>query len=135
MGLSFRRSVKVGPFRLSASKSGISVSAGIRGLRVGTGPRGSYVSATAHGITVRESLAGRPHRRAGQLLARPGGGGTGEAIEEIASAETERLRDSSSAALLAQSAARNTLRLCPLLLCCWAVALAFCVSLELPALV
>jgi hypothetical protein len=129
MGLSFRSSLKVGPFRLSASKSGISVSAGIRGLRVGTGPRGSYVSMTAHGITVRESLPGRPRRPAGSLAPRHDGGTTGEVLHEIASADTNGLRDSSSVALLAQiAAARNTVRLVPLLLFGWAVALAICIS-------
>jgi hypothetical protein len=34
MGFSYRRSVKVGPFRMTASKSGISYSAGVRGARI-----------------------------------------------------------------------------------------------------
>ena len=34
MGFSYRKSVKMGPFRVTASKSGISYSAGVRGARV-----------------------------------------------------------------------------------------------------
>lgn len=34
MGFRFRRSVNLGPFRLTASKSGLGVSAGVKGLRV-----------------------------------------------------------------------------------------------------
>lgn len=34
MGFCFRKSVKIGPFRLNASKSGIGVSAGVKGFRV-----------------------------------------------------------------------------------------------------
>ena len=34
MGFSYRKSVKIGPFRVTASKSGISYSAGVKGARV-----------------------------------------------------------------------------------------------------
>ena len=34
MGFSYRKSVKMGPFRVTASKSGISYSAGVKGVRV-----------------------------------------------------------------------------------------------------
>ena len=34
MGFSYRKSVKMGPFRVTASKSGISYSAGVKGARV-----------------------------------------------------------------------------------------------------
>lgn len=56
MGWYVRKSVKIGPFRLNASKSGLGISAGVKGFRVGTGPRGAYVHAGAKGIYYRKSL-------------------------------------------------------------------------------
>ena len=56
MGLSFRKSIKVGPMRFNFSKSGIGVSAGFKGFRVGSGPRGNYVSISALGVRFRHSL-------------------------------------------------------------------------------
>jgi hypothetical protein len=40
MGFSFRKSVNIGPFRVSASRSGIGYSVGGRGFRVGKNARG-----------------------------------------------------------------------------------------------
>lgn len=40
MGWSFRKSKSFGPFRLTASKSGLSVSAGVKGARVSANSRG-----------------------------------------------------------------------------------------------
>ncbi len=40
MGFIFRKSVNIGPFRVSASRSGIGYSVGGRGFRVGTDARG-----------------------------------------------------------------------------------------------
>ncbi len=34
MGLSYRKSTKIGPLRITASKSGISYSAGVKGARI-----------------------------------------------------------------------------------------------------
>ncbi|MBA3572501.1 MAG: DUF4236 domain-containing protein [Pyrinomonadaceae bacterium] len=56
MGLSFRKSLRFGPFRVNLSKRGVGVSTGVKGLRVGTGPRGSYVSAGSHGIYYRKAI-------------------------------------------------------------------------------
>lgn len=44
MGFFLRKSIRVGPFRLNLSKSGLGVSAGIPGLRFGTGPSGNYIN-------------------------------------------------------------------------------------------
>nr|MBI7150790.1 DUF4236 domain-containing protein [Pseudomonas aeruginosa] len=55
MGLSVRKSVRVGPFRFNLSKSGIGVSAGIKGLRVGTGPRGNYIHMGRGGFYYRQT--------------------------------------------------------------------------------
>lgn len=40
MSIQFRKSKKIGPFRLTASKSGLSVSAGVPGARVSVNSRG-----------------------------------------------------------------------------------------------
>lgn len=56
MSLYVRKSVSVGPFRVTFSSSGIGVSAGIKGLRVGTGPRGNYITVGTGGIYYRATL-------------------------------------------------------------------------------
>lgn len=58
MSLSFRKSLKFGPFKINLSKGGIGVSAGVKGLRIGTGPRGNYVSAGSHGVYYRKTFGG-----------------------------------------------------------------------------
>ncbi len=50
MGWRFRRSLKLGPFKLNFSKSGIGYSAGVRGFRVGTDAKGrTYTAASIPG--------------------------------------------------------------------------------------
>ena len=56
MGLSWRRSVSVGPLRLNFSRSGIGVSVGVRGARVSSGPKGTYVSLGAYGVRYSKKL-------------------------------------------------------------------------------
>jgi hypothetical protein len=57
MGFYFRKSAKVGPFRINYSKSGVGMSVGVKGLRVGKGPRGNYIHMTGPaGIQYRQSL-------------------------------------------------------------------------------
>ncbi|GAA6170321.1 DUF4236 domain-containing protein [Sessilibacter corallicola] len=56
MGMYFRKSVNVGPFRFNLSKSGIGMSAGVPGLRVGTGPRGNYIHMGKGGIYYKKSF-------------------------------------------------------------------------------
>lgn len=59
MGLSLRKSMKVGPFRVNLSQSGVGISAGVKGLRVGANSKGrTYTSASAFGITHRQVLGG-----------------------------------------------------------------------------
>ena len=62
MGFYLRKSMKLGPFRLNLSKSGIGVSAGVKGFRVSTGPRGAMVHMGRHGLYYRKTL-GRGARR------------------------------------------------------------------------
>ena len=40
MGFRYRKSIKLGPFRLNLSKKGVGISAGVKGARIGVGPRG-----------------------------------------------------------------------------------------------
>jgi hypothetical protein len=49
MGFRFRKSIKLGPFRLNLSKNGVGVSAGVKGARVGVGPRGVRTTLSAPG--------------------------------------------------------------------------------------
>ena len=57
MGFYLRKSVKLGPFRVNFSKSGVGVSTGIPGFRIGTGPRGDYVHVERGGTYYKKSLS------------------------------------------------------------------------------
>ncbi len=62
MGWNFRRSLNLGPLRLSASKSGIGYSIGVRGFRVGKDAKGRKYTATSipgTGIYRRDYLRSR----------------------------------------------------------------------------
>jgi hypothetical protein len=116
MGLSFRKSVKAGPFRFNLSGSGIGVSVGVPGFRVGTGPRGNYVSMSAGGFTYRKSLGpltgrepaipGPTQEPRGYAGVRPGeqfipsGSNTVAPLQVIASADIRLLSDTDSASLV-----------------------------------
>ncbi len=69
MGIFFRKSIKVGPFRYNLSGSGIGVSVGFKGFRLGSGPRGNYVHMGQKGIYYRASLPGPARPKTG--VARP----------------------------------------------------------------
>jgi hypothetical protein len=56
MGLTFRKSVGFGPFRLNFSKSGVSYSFGVKGARINTGSRGTYVNFGSNGIYYRKKI-------------------------------------------------------------------------------
>ena len=59
MGWSFRKSVGLGPFRVSVSKSGVGYSVGGRGFRVGTNAKGrrySTFSIPGTGLSYRKTL-------------------------------------------------------------------------------
>ncbi len=57
MSISFRKSKKIGPFRISLSKRGISTSIGEGSVRVTANRNGIYASAGADGVRDREKLA------------------------------------------------------------------------------
>lgn len=116
MGLSFRKSVKAGPFRFNLSGSGVGVSVGVPGFRIGTGPRGNYISMSGGGFTYRTSLGSRnPHPaplprsaprpsedaepRQGQRFI-PSGSATVAPLEVIQSADIRQLSDTDSADLV-----------------------------------
>ncbi|QYD69153.1 DUF4236 domain-containing protein [Paraburkholderia edwinii] len=116
MGLSFRKSVKAGPFRFNLSSSGVGVSVGAPGFRIGTGPRGNYISMSGGGFTYRTSLSARNPRsasiprptprmsedaepRQGQRFI-PSGSTTVAPLEVIQSADIRRLSDTDSADLV-----------------------------------
>jgi hypothetical protein len=109
MGLYFRKSVRMEPFRVNFSSSGVGLSAGIPGLRIGTGPRGNYIQMGAQGVYYRAALASqngspssRPappalHRRpVGQDLSPPIPDATLGEFRAIESVAAEELRDSPS---------------------------------------
>jgi hypothetical protein len=57
-----RKSIGLGPMRVSLSSRGIGASVGVPGLRVGAGPRGAYVSLAGGAVTYR--AAARRSKRA-----------------------------------------------------------------------
>lgn len=67
MGWGLRRSIRLGPFRVNLSKSGIGFSAGVRGLRVGRDSNGrdySHLSIPGTGIYRRDYFSkGQPFAR------------------------------------------------------------------------
>jgi hypothetical protein len=74
MGFSYRKSVKVGPFRINLSNRGVGYSVGVKGFRVGVSARGrTYSSASIPGTGISYRTTGGK----GCLLLVLGAGGTG----------------------------------------------------------
>ncbi|MBC8737030.1 DUF4236 domain-containing protein [Paraburkholderia sp. UCT31] len=119
MGLSYRKSIKAGPFRFNLSGSGVGVSVGVPGFRVGTGPRGNYVSLSAGGFRYRASLpsAAAPRARPAasdtdspeQRRFVPSGSATVAPMAVIESAAIEQLSDSSADDLLEEIRRKNAM--------------------------
>jgi hypothetical protein len=64
MGISFRKSFKIGPVKVNVSKSGVGASVGRKGARIGINAKGNaYVSAGADGVYYRKTL-GSPNEKA-----------------------------------------------------------------------
>ena len=103
MGYFFRRSARVGPFRLNFSKSGIGASVGVKGARLTMTPRGTtYVTVGSHGFYYRETL---PNRGGIQVHSdHPPSVPTqsGRTEDAISSASASDLVDSSSERLIQQ---------------------------------
>jgi len=56
MAFYLRRSMRVGPFRLNFSKSGLGISGGVTGARIGMGPRGAYLHGGRQGLYYRKGI-------------------------------------------------------------------------------
>jgi hypothetical protein len=59
MGLFFRKSIKVGPFRINLSKPGVGLSGGVKGARISTGPRGTELHLGRKGVYYRQKIGGK----------------------------------------------------------------------------
>ncbi len=68
MGWSYRKSTRIGPFRVNFSRSGVGYSVGVKGFRAGINSRGrSYTSVSIPGTGLRyTSSPGKP--QAGCLI-------------------------------------------------------------------
>ncbi|MGY3231143.1 hypothetical protein ACVWWJ_002627 [Luteibacter sp. HA06] len=114
MGFYLRKSINVGPLRFNLSGSGVGVSVGVPGFRIGAGPRGNYVQMSHAGLTYRSTLGPRQHASVRPGTTRPPRtrepvipDGTHGALEDIESAETSTIVDSSSADLLEEIRAKR----------------------------
>ena len=102
MGFFFRKSTRLGPFRLNFSKSGIGASLGVKGARITATPRGlTYITVGTHGFYYRETLSRQNTGRVppAETLA-------SASKDTIASAGSSDLIDSSSEKLVQQLNAR-----------------------------
>jgi hypothetical protein len=103
MGLFFRRSTRVGPFRLNFSRSGIGASVGVKGARLTMTPRGTtYVTVGSHGFYYRETLSSRSDIRSHPAVPTPGPPQVSLTEDTIATASSLDLVDSSSERLIQQ---------------------------------
>lgn len=107
MGFYLRKSISVGPFRFTASKSGINVSAGVKGFRLGSGPRGNYIHMGAGGVYYRATLPKAKTSNANYSNLTETSEvtpaiplGTHDPLEEIDSVDVSQIVDSSSKELL-----------------------------------
>lgn len=104
MGYFFRRSARLGPFRLNFSKSGIGASVGVKGARLTMTPRGTtYVTVGSHGFYYRETLSNRggsPVQSDPPNYVPPPQ--SGSAVNAIPSASASGLVDSSGERLIQQ---------------------------------
>src|SRR5947209_4046868 len=98
MGYFFRRSAKIGPFRLNFSKSGIGASVGVMGARLTMTPHGTtYITVGRNGFYYRETISSGA-RSSQPALAPPlvASASSGE----IPTADVSELVDSSSEQLV-----------------------------------
>lgn len=113
MGVFFRKSIRVGPFRYNLSKSGIGVSAGIKGLRLGSGPKGNYVHMGRGGIYYRKTLNGQKGSNQNDTDVNFSGNGQSGASNLPPPAESVgefREIDSGSIALMTSESSRELLK-------------------------
>src|ERR1035441_5416731 len=101
MGYFFRRSARIGPFRLNLSKSGVGASVGVKGARLTMTPRGTtYITVGSHGFYYRETISNKKGTHENRLPSPPPGPSPSVASDEIRTANVADLIDSSSEALV-----------------------------------
>jgi hypothetical protein len=110
MGFYFRKSSKLGPFRLNFSKSGLGASIGVKGARLTTTPRGTtYITFGSHGFFYREVIS-RSTGTASTSSARTPTGPLGlSQADEIHSADVSESAESSSEKLIQDLNARASI--------------------------
>ena len=59
MGFYFRKSIKIGPFRINFSKSGISVSLGVKGASLNVGPKNTSINVGRKGVYYKKSISNK----------------------------------------------------------------------------
>ena len=130
MSFYIRKSISVGPFRFSLSKSGIGVSAGIRGLHFGTGPHGNYIHMGKNGLHYRKTISSPSPKlpnSTNSLNEAPTPvipSGTHAPMQEIESAEISQIVDSSSIDLLDElNRKRKVVRIWPSVMILFALVL------------
>lgn len=125
MGLYFRKSVSVGPFRFNLSGSGVGMSVGIPGFRVGSGPRGNFVHVGRSGVYYRQTWPAEQPRAAEEPM--------DTSIREIESGSAANIADSSSEQLLDEiRQKRRKLSLFPLASVCSVIALIMAIGYGFP---
>src|SRR6266850_2541625 len=100
MGTYLRKALSFGPLRLNLSRSGLGASFGVKGARIGAGPRGMYVHAGRGGLYYRQFLGSGFRSSGGASTPQPISPPHADMLQEIESADTTQLADSSSAQLL-----------------------------------
>ena len=142
LGFYVRKSVKLGPFRFNLSKSGVGVSTGFRGFRVGTGPRGNYVHMGRGGLYYRKTLPSGDRSRAPRAPSSDPGFDIPlgdqdpghEPLQEIESADTAQIVDSSSVELVEElNAKRKKWRIAPMVLVAGLVVIWYVAAMQTPS--
>ena len=108
MGLFYKKSIKMGLFRLNLSKSGIGASVGVRGARIGTGPKGNYISLGRKGLYYRTTLGSHSKRNQEMSIPQPQSKVVFPDPNEHESFNAIDLCDSSSFALLQEINTKRT---------------------------
>jgi hypothetical protein len=102
MGFYFRKSIRLGGFRVNLSKSGIGYSYGVKGFRISTGPRGTYATVGRNGFYYRERIDGPRSRTAESSATLSQDRPIRQNASTIETADVSQLVDSSSERVLSQ---------------------------------
>jgi hypothetical protein len=106
MSFYLRKSIGLGPMRVSLSTRGLGASIGVPGLRVGAGPRGAYVSLAGGVVSYRATTRRPPRSRAAATTASqlpPGAGPASDVVlADVSGATTLEMTDSDASDLVRQ---------------------------------